>query len=149
MSGEFWNLIRIGEVTAVDHTSARVQVTFEELETTSDPLPVIQRGAGLEDYWMPTIGDMVVCLFYSDGTEEGCCLGSYYPAGSPPSDGAAGVFYTRYPDGCLVKWDNGTLTITAPGGVTIDADLTVGGDLTVNGDATINGVCKAQAFQQI
>lgn len=152
-----WNLIRIGEVTGVDHARARVQVTFEDLDITSDWLPVLQQGAsGLEGYWLPSIGDQVVCAFYSDGTEEGVCLGSYYRTSSPPSDGGAGVYYSIFPDGSKVVWDNGTLLIEAQTEVLIDApsstftgDLSVGGELTVTGDATISGVCRASDFDTI
>lgn len=148
--GEIWDLIRIGEVTAVDYGLARVQVTFEDMEITSDPLPVVQRGAaGLEEYWLPSIGDQVVCAFYSSGTEEGVCLGSYYPAGAPPSAAGSGVYYTRYPDGSIVKWDNGELTITATGSVKINADTTIEGELVVNGDVTVNGICRAQSFGNV
>lgn len=150
MSGEFWNIIRIGIVQALDYDRARAKVTFEELEITSDWLPVLQRSAGATaDYWLPGLGEHVVCIFYSDGTEEGCIVGSYYRAGDPPPDGGAGVFYTVFPDGSLVKWDNGALTITAAGGVTINADIEATGEVIINGNVRVNGTVEAHQFVDI
>ena len=155
MSGESWNLIRIGIVSAIDYARARVKCDFEELEITSDWLPVVQRGAGgARDYWMPAIGESVVCIYYSDGTEEGVVIGSYYPAGTPPPDSGSGVFYTVYPDGSSVTWDNGDLvieakaavSITAAGGVTITGDTKIDGDLEVTGDINVTGKVYADDF---
>ncbi|MCE5315158.1 MAG: phage baseplate assembly protein V [Armatimonadota bacterium] len=140
MSADIWNNIRFGEVSAINYALARVKVTFEELDITSDWLPVVQRGAGgAKDYWLPAIGEHVVCVFYSDGTEEGVVLGSYYSADAPPPESGSGVFYTAFPDGSLVKWDNGQLTITALSGATINADVTIDGDLAVTGDINVTG----------
>jgi phage baseplate assembly protein V len=150
VSGEHWNIIRIGEVVAVDFDTCQVKVDFEELEITSDWLPVVQRGAGgAHDYFLPAAGESVVCVFYSDGSEEGVVLGSYYPLGSPPPEAGEGVFYTKYPDGSIVKWDNGQLTITALGGLTINAGTTITGDVVINGKLTVNGICEAQQFENI
>lgn len=147
MSGESWNVIRFGEVALVDYPSARVKVTFEELELTSDWLPVVQRVAGgAEDYWLPAIGEHVVCVFYSDGTEEGVVVGSYYPADALPPESGAGVYYTVFPDGSLIKWDNGELTITALGGATINADVIIDGDLSITGNLIVGGTINSGAI---
>ena len=121
MSGETWDLVRHGEVAAIDAAACRVKVTFEELEITSDWLPVIQQGAsGDKGYWMPAIGEAVVCAFYSDSTEEGVCLGSFYRAGGPPP--AAGERFVVFPDGSKVAWQDGALTVEAKSGLTVVAN---------------------------
>lgn len=129
-----WNVLRVGEVVGADPGRAAVKVHFEELDLTSDWMPVLVQGAhGLCSFWLPSVGDMVVCGFYSDGSEEGVVLGSYYQFSSPPADGGAGVYYTKFPDGSSVKWDNGALEIVALGGVTITGDCSITGDLEVTG----------------
>jgi phage baseplate assembly protein V len=145
MSGESWDLIRIGVVSAVDVARARVKCHFEQLAQTSDWLPVLQQGAragGGRAYWLPVVGDEVVCAFYSDGTEEGVVLGSYYPADAPPPASGAGVRYVVFPDGSMVKWDNGHLTVVAVAGVAITADIVVTGDLSITGDLTVTGATQ-------
>jgi phage baseplate assembly protein V len=147
MSGDSWDNIRLGEVVAVDAASCRVRVHFDELDLTSDPLPVMQHGArDLRSYWLPGIGEHVVCVFYSDGSEEGVVVGSYYPLGSPPPESGAGVMYTVFPDGSLVKWDAGELTIVAHGGVTITGDTSISGAVSITGDVTVVGTVYAQQF---
>lgn len=156
MSGETWSTIRWGVIVAADFEKARVKVHFAELELTSDWLPVLQRGAHeLADYWLPSVGDTVVCGFYSDASEEGCVIGSFYQAGDPPPVSGDRVYYTTFPDGSLVKWDNGELTITATTGATINADVTINGTVTINGspvingDLTVNGTVSAQNYVTI
>jgi phage baseplate assembly protein V len=147
MSGETWNTQRCGQVFAVDYEHARVMVDFDELDSPSDWLPVLQRGAGdVLDYWLPAIGEHVVCIFYSDGTEEGVVLGSYYPLPSPPPDFGSGLYYTIFPDGSSIRWEQGLLTITAAASVMIDGDTTVDGDLNVTGSVDVTGTVTAAAF---
>lgn len=147
MSAESWDLIRIGVVSAVDAAACRASVTFEQLGWTSDPLPVVQQGAGASSsFWLPSIGDKVVCAFYSDGTEHGVVVGSYYPAGSPPPGGAGGKRFVVFPDGSHVTWDNGALSIEAKGDITIIGTISTTGDMVITGDVDVYGTVTADGF---
>jgi phage baseplate assembly protein V len=139
--GDTWDLNRVGVVAAVDYALARVKVHFEDLEHTSDWLPVAQQGAGaaLQAYALPGVGDEVLCVYRSDGTEDGLVVGSYYVVGDPPPETGAGLWYVRFPDGSLMRWDNGALTIVANGDVGITGDVSITGGLSVSGAAQIGG----------
>ncbi|MCE5199909.1 MAG: phage baseplate assembly protein V [Armatimonadota bacterium] len=142
MSGETWNLLRHGEVVAVDTTTCCVKVHFEELNDTSDWLPVLQiGGGGLAAYWLPSIGAVVVAVFFSDATEEGVVLGSLYTDEDNISDAGSGVYYVKFPDGSSVKWDNGALEIIAN-----SVDIT--GGTTITGNVIVHGTVTAQHFIQ-
>ncbi|HEY3376575.1 MAG TPA: phage baseplate assembly protein V [Armatimonadota bacterium] len=130
-----WSLIRIGEVVAVDHARCRARVHFEDLDVTSDWLRLGVRGSkSTREYWTPAIGEPVVCGYLSSGTEEGFVLCSYYPHDVP--DGGAGVRYTVFPDGSMVRWDNGLLTVVATGGVHITGPVVITGTLDVSENIT-------------
>lgn len=142
---ETWSLIRIGEVVAVDYARCRARVHFDDLDVTSDWLRVGVHGSTTErEYWTPAIGEPVVCGYLSSGTEEGFVLCSYYPG--PVPDGGAGVRYTVFPDGSMVRWDNGALTIVATGGVHIVGNVTIEGTVAASGNISTPADVQAGAI---
>lgn len=145
--GDNWSAFRHGEVADVDPVLCRVMVTFEELDRTDGWYPVLQQGAGGDkSYWLPSVGERVVCAFYSDSSEEGVCLGSFYRAGNPPPGGAAGKRYVVFPDGSKAEWDGGKLTIVAKGGVEITAGTKITGNVEIQGTLTVSGIVTAADF---
>ena len=71
-------MLRFGIVTQINPISVQARVSFEDDESTSYWLPVIQTKT-LKDkfYSMPDIGEQVVCLM-DENSEDGVILGAIY-----------------------------------------------------------------------
>lgn len=118
------DLIRVGSVSDLDSSSARVRVTFNDLTSDdsegllSDWLPVVQHGSTSDSgYWMPRIGAQVICLMQSNGIEAGYVIGTVYSDEDLP-EGGLGKWYQRFADGTKLEYDPGV-------GVTIETPLAV------------------------
>lgn len=80
-----------GKVSVVFPERATARVMFDDVGMVSKELFVmVHRAVGQKDYWMPKLGDTVVCLFLPNGS-DGFIVGSYYgendllPGGINPS----------------------------------------------------------------
>lgn len=66
-------LVRVGVVSSIDEDAAAVRVYFEDIDMVSDWLPVIQRGG---TNWIPSVNDMVLCLYLPMFNADGFVLGA-------------------------------------------------------------------------
>lgn len=121
------NLIRVGKVSSVNGKTCRARVTFPDKDDlVSDELAVLQIGTnGTEGYWVPEVNTQVLCLFLpnasGNGLNAGFILGAYYSKAKPPPEENANVRAIYFPDGSLIKWDGGTITIKAASAIKIEA----------------------------
>lgn len=82
---------RVGIVQHLFPKECSVQVSFPDVDDgsyVSIKLPVLQHGAGKTwtAYWMPAIGDQVLCVFLPHSPEEGFVVGGFYaPVDEPPT----------------------------------------------------------------
>ena len=88
------NLIFYGTVCALTPQAGTVRVCREEKgnKVTND-LFVLQRGSSeSKDYWMPAIGDQVLCVqmpnFSGSGVGDGFVLGTFFSSTDAPPGGA-------------------------------------------------------------
>lgn len=120
------NLIRVGKVSSVNGKTCRARVTFPDKDDlVSDELAVLQIGAnGTEGYWVPEVNTQVLCLFLpnasGNGLNAGFILGAYYSKAKPPPEENANVRAIHFPDGSLIKWDGGAITIKAASAIKIE-----------------------------
>lgn len=140
------NLLRSGTIHAVDHASNRVRVASGDIITNW--LPWFERRAGNVRTWCPpSKGEQ--CLVLSPGGDlaSGMVLvgldSDSYPA---PADSPT-LHRTQYPDGAVIDYDHGahsltatlpgdgTATVIAPGGITLDAPTT-----HITGECLIEGL---------
>ncbi|NIJ70595.1 phage baseplate assembly protein V [Xanthomonas sp. 60] len=149
------NMIRFGAVTSVDHAAARCRVLSGELET--DLLQWLAPAAGDSVHWnAPAVGEQVLLLCAEGDLGNAVVLrGLYSSAFAAPSNNAS-VVLQRFSDGAVIQYDSqkhalaailpsgGTAQVTAPGGLTIDADVTINGSVLVNGNAGVSGTVTAE-----
>jgi phage baseplate assembly protein V len=141
------DLIRIGQVTNIDHATGRCRVSFDDLRDVdgkpleSWPLAVTQqRTVRCQDYNMPDIGEHVVCVFLPSGIEEGFVIGSYYTARNMPKDGKAGLYRRSFDDGAMFEYDLNTKTARVKAvNIEVEGNVTVIGNLTVDGNIDATG----------
>ncbi len=121
-SGSF---IRLGEVTSIDFANAKVRVTFDDEDgMTSYWLPVMQRNTiANRDYWLPDIGEDVVCVFFKEGVEDGFVLGSIYAGDVRPPENNGDKRTVVFKDGTRVSYDRAQHHLDiAIEGTTVHAD---------------------------
>lgn len=126
-------MVRTGTVSAVYPEADMARVVFDDKdETTSPKLHVLHRCSGKnKDYWLPDIGDQVVCLFANNdkNLSTGWILGSYFTEKQPPQVANADVMRMDFADGGFMEYNRAlsSLTISVPGNITI-----TGGTIRLN-----------------
>ena len=73
-------MLRFGIVSQIDPINVQARVSFEDDESTSFWLPVLQTKTLKEKFYeMPDIGEQVACLM-DENSEDGVILGAIYSA---------------------------------------------------------------------
>ena len=97
---------RVGIVQAQDAARARVRVTFPDYdEMISWWLPLVFfKTQDDKAYWIPDIGEQVVCLM-DLRDEAGAVLGAIYSSADTPPANSADKFYLGFRDGAHFEYD--------------------------------------------
>lgn len=124
-------MVRTGTVSAVYPKTDTVRVVFDDKdETTSPELHVLHRFSGKnKDYWLPDMGDQVVCLFANNDKNfsTGWVLGSFFTDKQPPQVDSADIMRLDFADGSFMEYNRASSSL----------NIHVVGNITING-ATIN-----------
>jgi phage baseplate assembly protein gpV len=97
---------RVGIVQAQDTARAKVRVVFPDYdEMISWWLPVVFfKTQDDKAYWIPDIGEQVVCLM-DLRDEAGAVLGAIYSSADAPPVNSADKFYLGFKDGARFEYD--------------------------------------------
>lgn len=119
-------MIRVGKVVAVDDKNAKVRVQIEDADAVvSYWLPVVhQKSQSDKHYWLPDIGELVVCAFYGDDWDTGFVLGSIYNDKDKPPAETREKFVIEFKDGTRIEYNRAShkLHISVKGDILIEAD---------------------------
>lgn len=131
---------KIGEVSSINPVKCTARVIFDdENSMVTYDLPIMQRNSlGNRDYQMPDIGEDVLCLFRSDGFEDGVIIGSFYAGDVEPPETTADRRTVVFKDGTRICYDRAshTLTVTIAGTeIVFDQQK---GSITVPDSVTVN-----------
>lgn len=128
------NILFYGVVSSLEPTTGTVRVTREDKgNKVTDSLFVLQRGTkSTKDFWMPAVGDQVLCMqmpnFSGKGTGDGFVIGAFYSTvDAVPGSASATTRVVDHP-GDMVLNIGGTLKITAG-----TLDVSGGGDVVASG----------------
>lgn len=119
------NTVRVGVVSAINAENMTARVDFEDMDNNvSAELPILNRGSKkVKDYWMPDIGEQVVCLFSSRDTNTsiGWIIGTHFSAADTPNAADANIRRVDFGDGSYIEYDRGSqsMTINCAGPLTI------------------------------
>lgn len=121
------NLIRIGQVSSTNPETMTVKVVFPDQENlVSANLFVVNRGSqSRKDYWIPDIGEQVVCVFLPNasgtGLDEGFVIGSYFSQVDKPIVKDQNIRRIDFGDGSYIEHDrsSGNLRIHAAGEIRV------------------------------
>lgn len=137
-------MVREGEISAIFPEKGTVRVKFDDDGTVSYELPIIFRGViGTKDYWMPDIGEQVVCLFLPNGNARGFVIGAVYSNVNPPPVTDKNKRHVSFEDGTTIEYDTSTstLTVDSAGPINIKAnEINIEGDVIVTGDIVASDI---------
>lgn len=147
------NLIRVGTVDVINEAACTARVVFEDQEDTQsyDLQPIVKNSLKNKDYWMPDIGEQVLCLFLPSGIEQGFIIGSYYIDSNSRPASTGNKRTTVFEDGTKIEYDRSSSTLIADlGSSKIEATkdhilLQVGGsgiEITAAGVSIIGAVTQ-------
>lgn len=125
-------IFRTGIISTINEAAATARVTFDDRDNVvSYDLPVLVKNTHKnKDYWMPEVGEPVLCLFLPGGIEQGFILGSYYTQKTKPDVTTASKRRTYFDDGASLEYDRQTHTYT----IDIPAG---GGNVVVNAHTSV------------
>ncbi len=142
------HLIRPGIVTGRNPDAHTVRVRFPDADgLVTREFPVLA-GKTLKDkaYWLPDVGEHVLCLCLPTGLEQGFAIGAFYSGADPVPLSDLDKRHVLFEDGSWFTYDRREHRLSghvkagyADLTVDLDATLDVGRDLaaTVGRDATV------------
>ncbi len=153
----FTSLIRVGIVTEVDASKARVKVTlpgFSDMPT--DWLTCLTaRTLGVHTSFNYKVNEKVLCLFLPFGDmSTGFVLGSFYDDKNLPTQTSPDVFSIEWEDGTVLSYDQGSSTgslkikggtpalTVSPEGVTIEGKTSIIGATSITGTLDVTDAVK-------
>lgn len=137
------DIVRPGLIASVDHAAARCTVEIGDIVT--GPLPWIAFRAGRARIWSPpSVGEQCLLICAEGDAASGFVLPAIYSAANPAPSNSGDAVLIAFEDGSVIGYDmaahaltvtlaDGSATIDAPGGITINGPLAVTGDVTVDG----------------
>ena len=144
--GRLGELLRYGTVESVDLAAGKIVVCVGDILT--QPIRWLHGAAGATASWSPPSAGEQVLLLAPEGDIAGAiALRGVHSDANPPA-GASQRELVRFADGAVLAYDpaahlleavlpaGATVSIVAPGGVTLAADVRITGDLQVDGKVT-------------
>lgn len=130
-------LFFVGTVSTQNPSDGVVSVYREDKDKVTENLFVLQRGsASTKDFWIPSVGDKVLCIqtpnFGGKGVGEGYVLGSYYnDTDTAPGEASATTRVLNHP-GDVILNVGGTFSVHAG-----TLDISGGGDVVASGRSLV------------
>lgn len=142
------NLIRLGTIEQVDHEAVRVRVKSGD-NVTAWLRWISFRAGTTRDWDPPTVGEQVMIFSPGGDLAAGIVMtGLNSDTHSAPS-ADPGVWLREFPDGAVVAYNHenseltitlpGNATVTAPEGITLNANIAIDGNLQVSGNTAFDG----------
>ena len=105
-------MLRFGIVSQIDPINVQARVSFEDDESTSYWLPILQTKT-LKDkfYAMPDIGEQVACLM-DENSEDGVILGAIYSTEDISATQSEKQLSVNLEDGSYINADKENQTLT-------------------------------------
>jgi phage baseplate assembly protein V len=132
-------MYRVGIVKVQDTANARVRVSFPDRDQMESWwLPVVF-GKTQNDkmYWIPDIGEQVVCMM-DEFDEDGAVLGAIYSSADQPPAMSADKLHWTFKDGAVFEYDRSahSLQVSIPSGGTV-AIAANGASIAIDGSGNV------------
>ena len=160
--------IRVGVVSSTNPGSGTVRVELPDDDSlvSFDLRVLVRKTHRDQDYWMPDVGDQVLCLFLPFGLEQGFVLGAFYSRPDAVPVSSQDKRHVLFEDGTWLEYDRKSHILSghikgSVNALTVDLDAilevkgnvqaTVGKSVTLevkeNVDATVGKNLTAQVSQ--
>lgn len=142
INGLIGDLIRFGVVHSVDLANAVAVIEAGDIITP--PLPWTEQAGSFRTWRPPSVGEQVILLCPEGDIEGGVILRGLFSNSSPaPANDEYQHLYGA--DGLVITLTGDGLTITAPGGVTVDAaaGVAITANVTISGNVDVTGTVTA------
>lgn len=98
-------LLKIGEVSSVNPATCTARVVFDDDDSlVSGDLQILQMNSlKNKGYWLPDVGEDVVCIFLGTGVEEGFILGATYAGAVKPPVNSQDKRAAHFSDGSFLS----------------------------------------------
>lgn len=139
------NLVRIGTISDVDYDKQLVRVKIGELKTGW--LKFFTLRAGSVRIWSPpSIDEQVMVLSIGGELKQGLVIPALFQNAFPAPSNSADVHCMKFNDNAVIEYNTathalavtlpaaGSMTLTVPGGITINSNILVNGTITSTGD---------------
>ncbi len=143
------SLVRVGKVVALLPEKGAVRVEFADLTANDRPLVsaelqvIYSKTHADKEYFLPDLGEQVVCLFLPGGLQTGFVLGSVYSRADSVPVADPDKRHWTFKDGTEIEYDRKTHVLKADvrGDVVVRADksveATAGTDITAEAGGNI------------
>lgn len=138
------NLMRLGTIDSIDLAQGTVRVRVGEIVTGDIPFAAPRAGA-VRIWAPPSIGEQVLLFCPEGDIEAGIILGALF-CDAHPAPTADGTYLVDFGDGTRLAYDSearrlsitvaGAAEISAPDGLTINADVQLNGKVDATGKIT-------------
>jgi phage baseplate assembly protein V len=132
IEGILAQMVRVGTVSSVIPESGFVRVTCGDADNlVSYELPVLTHKAQYDkEYWMPDVGEQVVCIFLPNGLECGFVVGAFFSGPDRAPVASKDKHHVSYKDGTWIEYDRSSHVMSghikgSVNALTIDDDATV------------------------
>lgn len=119
-------MFRVGLVKQQDPQGARVRIVFPDRDQmVSYWLPILfTKTQNDKSYWIPDIGEQVVCLM-DEHDEAGAVLGAIYSSADTAPVHSADKYHMSFKDGASVEYDRAAhaLAMSLPNGATMSLSI--------------------------
>lgn len=151
MEEQIREIVRVGVVTNTYPERGTVRVHLVDTDDqVSFELPVVYAKTNKDkEYWMPDVGEHVVCLFSGQGMEQGFVLGAIYSQADTVPVSSQDKYHVRFEDGTSIEYDRaehklkadvkGSVEIKATGRVEVEGNFRLIGNLEVQGNIYATG----------
>jgi len=147
-------VLRLGTIASIDLANATCTAQSGDIVTGDVPW-IAQRAGNVRAWSPPSVGEQCLILAPEGDLAAALVIVGLYSDACPPPSSDPNVTLTEYPDGAIISYDHaaheltatlpagGTVTIEAPGGVTIIGDTGIVGDTHIAGSLNVSGTITA------
>jgi phage baseplate assembly protein V len=132
-------VFRIGIVNMLDAANARLRVVFPDRDQMQSWwLPIVfAKTQADKSYWMPDIGEQVVCIM-DEYDEDGAVLGAIYSSVDRPPVANADKLHWSANDGALFEYDRAAhaFAVSLPPGGTVNISAN-GASIAIDGSGDV------------
>jgi phage baseplate assembly protein gpV len=132
-------MLKFGIISDVDPPKGLVRVNFDDDEIVSNWIPVSFPKAADDEFAFPYDKNNHVWCIMDDHCENGVVGGAIYDAKKKPSLGAPDLFYIKFKDGTVIKYDRGTHVLNVKVN-NASYELTTSGHSIKNGSETLKKI---------